>query len=81
MNIYVGNLSFNVTDSDLQRTMEEFGEVVSVKLIIDRMTNRSKGFAFVEMPNKTEAINAIKKLNGYEYDGRPMSVKEAIPKY
>jgi RNA recognition motif-containing protein len=79
MNMYVGNLSYNVKESDLRQVMEEYGVVESVKLITDR-TRRSKGFAFVEMPESSEASNAIKELNGAEYAGRPMVVKEALPR-
>ena len=80
MNMYVGNLSYNVKESDLTQVMEEYGVVESVKLITDRETRRSKGFAFVEMPESSEASNAIKELNGAEYAGRPMVVKEALPR-
>lgn len=80
MNMYVGNLSYNVKESDLRQVMEEYGVVESVKLITDRETRRSKGFAFVEMPESSEASNAIKELNGAEYTGRPMVVKEALPR-
>lgn len=80
MNMYVGNLSYNVKESDLRDVMEEFGTVDSVKLIVDRDTRRSKGFAFVEMPESSEAIKAINELNGAEYEGRAMVVKEALPK-
>ena len=80
MNMYVGNLSYNVKESDLRQVMEEYGVVESVKLITDRETRRSKGFAFVEMPESSEASNANKELNGAEYAGRPMVVKEALPR-
>lgn len=80
MNMYVGNLSYNVKESNLRQVMEEYGVVESVKLITDRETRRSKGFAFVEMPESSEASNAIKELNGAEYAGRPMVVKEALPR-
>jgi len=80
MNIYIGNLSYNVKEADLKEVMEDYGAVSSVKLIIDKMTNRSKGFAFVEMDNDDEAKKAINELNGAEYAGRPMVVKEALPK-
>lgn len=80
MNMYVGNLSYNVKESDLRQVMEEYGVVESVKLITDRETRKSKGFAFVEMPESSEASNAIKELNGAEYAGRPMVVKEALPR-
>ena len=80
MNMYIGNLSYNVRESDLRQVMEEYGTVESVKLIMDRNTNRSKGFAFVEMPGAAEAQQAINKLNGAEYVGRQMVVKEALPR-
>ena len=80
MNIYIGNLSYTVKESDLRQVMEDYGTVDSAKLIMDRDTNRSKGFAFVEMPNEAEAINAIKELDGAEYQGRQMVLKEATPK-
>lgn len=80
MNIYVGNLSYEVKESDLQALMADFGPVVSAKLIIDRTSNRSKGFGFVEMENEADAKNAIQALNGKDHLGRPMVVKEAIPK-
>ena len=79
-NLYIGNLSYNVKESDLRNVMEEYGTVASVKLITDRETRRSKGFAFIEMPDDAEANNAIKQLNGAEYVGRSMVVKEALPK-
>ena len=72
MNMYIGNLSYNVRESDLRDD--------SVKLIIDRDTRRSKGFAFVEMPEDSEAQNAIRDLNGATYEGRQMVVKEALPR-
>ena len=80
MNMYIGNLSYNVRESDLRQVMEEYGTVESVKLIMDRNRNRSKGFAFVEMPEAAEAQQAINKLNGAEYVGRQMVVKEALPR-
>ena len=80
MNMYIGNLSYNVRESDLRDVMEEFGTVDSVKLIIDRDTRRSKGFAFVEMPEDSEAQNAIRDLNGATDEGRQMVVKEALPR-
>lgn len=80
MNIYVGNLNYNVRENDLREAMAEYGEVVSCKLIIDRETRRSKGFAFVEMSDDEAAKKAIAELNGAEFDRRPMVVKEALPK-
>ena len=81
MNMYVGNLSYNVKESDLRQVMEEYGTVESVKLITDRDTRRSKGFAFIEMEDDTAASKAIAELNGAEYHGRTMVVKEARPKF
>ena len=80
MDIYIGNLNYRVRESDLQQVLEEYGTVESVKLIIDRDTRRSKGFAFAELPNENEARNAIEELNGAEYEGRQMVVKEATPR-
>ncbi len=80
MNIYIGNLSYRVRESDLRQVMEEYGTVDSVKLIVDRDTKKSKGFAFVEMSDDNEANQVIKELNGAEYEGRQMVVKEALPR-
>lgn len=80
MNIYVGNLSYKVSDRDLQKVFEEFGDVTSSKVIKDRETGRSKGFAFVEMKNDEEAQAAIDKLNGSEINGRAVKVNKARPK-
>ena len=81
MNIYVGNLSYKVRENDLKEVMEEYGQVDSCKLITDRDTRRSKGFAFVEMADDDDAAKkAIAELNGAELDGRTMVVKEATPR-
>ena len=80
MNMYIGNPSYNVREADLREVMEEYGTVESVKLIVDRDTRRSKGFAFIEMPETSEAKRAIEELNGATYEGRPMVVKEALPR-
>lgn len=80
MNIYIGNLNYRVREDDLRQVMEEYGVVDSVKLIKDRETGRSKGFAFVEMPDNAAASKAISELNEAEYEGRQMVVKEARPK-
>lgn len=80
MNIYVGNLSYKVSDRDLQKVFEEFGDVSSSKVIKDRETGRSKGFAFIEMQNDEEAQAAIDKLNGSEINGRAVKVNKARPK-
>ena len=79
MNIYVGNLSYSVTEENLKKMFAEFGEVESAKVIMDRYTNRSKGFGFVEMPDNSEADKAIKALNGKMMDGRNIKVNQANP--
>ena len=80
MNIYVGNLSNDVTDETIRGTFESFGEVTSAKVIRDKYTDQSRGFAFVEMPEQTQAQTAIKSLNGKELQGKQMSVSEARPR-
>ncbi|HLP04182.1 MAG TPA: RNA-binding protein [Paludibacter sp.] len=80
MNIYIGNLSYKVRDNDLKEVFEEYGQVTSCKVIIDRDTRKSKGFAFVEMAEQTAGQKAIEELNGAEFDGRSMVVKEATPR-
>ena len=78
--LYVGNLPYSVGDSDLQRMFEEHGTVASAQVIMDRDTNRSKGFGFVEMGSDQEAQAAISALHGKEVDGRALTVNEARPK-
>jgi RNA recognition motif-containing protein len=80
MNIYVGNLSYSVTEEQLRAAFVKFGNVTRVNLIIDRETGRSKGFGFVEMPEDSSAEAAIKALNGTELDGRSMKISEARPR-
>ncbi|MBN1878654.1 RNA-binding protein [bacterium] len=80
MNIYVGNLSYNTSEGNLETMFGEFGAVESVRIITDRETGRSKGFAFVDMPDDQEALAAIEALNGQEIDGRTLRVNEARPK-
>jgi RNA recognition motif-containing protein len=80
MNIYIGNLSYKVTEEDLQQTFSEFGQVASAKIITDMATGRSKGFGFVEMPNAQEAEAAIQALNGKELKGRAINVGQAKPR-
>ncbi|HOI32905.1 MAG: RNA-binding protein [Bacteroidales bacterium] len=80
MNIYVGNLDYNVNDQDLERFFAEYGTVSSAKIIIDKYNGRSKGFGFVEMNNDEEAQRAIKELNGATLENREMVVNEARPK-
>ena len=79
-NIYVGDLAFNVTEDDLQSAFEEHGQVSSVNIIKDRETGRSRGFAFVEMPDGAEARQAIEKLNLASLDGRSITCNEARDK-
>jgi RNA recognition motif-containing protein len=78
--LYVGNLSYNVTDGDLQQIFEPHGTVSSAQVIMDRDTGRSKGFGFVEMGSDSEAQAAIAALNGAEVEGRTLTVNEARPK-
>lgn len=80
MNIYVGNLSYEVADEDLQQAFEAFGEVTSVNIIKDRWSGQSRGFGFVEMPTKAQAQSAIDGLNGKELKGRMLNVSEARPR-
>ena len=80
MNIYVGNLSWNLKDQDLSNLFASYGEVVSAKIVTDKFTNRSKGFGFVEMSNDEQAQAAIAALNGTEVDGRNIVVNESRPK-
>ena len=80
MNIYVGNLSYEATEEDLRHAFEDFGQVESVKIITDKYSGQSKGFGFVEMPDKAEAQSAIEGLNGKELRGRMLKVNEARPR-
>ncbi len=80
MNIYAGNLSYEVTEEDLKNVFSAFGEVKSVKVIKDEYSGRSKGFGFIEMTNKAEGDAAINGLNNTEIKGRAIKVNEANPK-
>ena len=80
MNIYVGNLSWGLKDQDLANLFAPFGEVASAKIVMDKFTQRSKGFGFVEMPNDEQAQAAIAQLNGTEIEGRNLVVNESRPK-
>jgi RNA recognition motif-containing protein len=80
MNIYVGNLSWNLKDQDLSNLFAQHGEVTSAKIVTDKFTQRSKGFGFVEMANDEEAQAAIAALNNSEVDGRNLVVNESRPK-
>ncbi|AMV37600.1 RNA recognition motif domain-containing protein [Planctomyces sp. SH-PL62] len=78
--LYVGNLTYNVNESDLETLFSQFGTVQSAQVIVDRDTNRSKGFAFVEMGSDAEAQAAIQGLNDRDHDGRNLTVNEAKPR-
>ncbi len=80
MNIYIGNLSYDMGEDDLRQAFEEFGAVESTTVIKDRFTGRSKGFGFVEMTNDDEGKAAIEALNGKELKGRPIKCDEARPR-
>lgn len=80
MNIYVGNISFRMSDDDLRDAFGAYGEVTSCKIIMDRETGRSKGFGFVEMSDDNDATRAINELNGRDIGGRELRVNEARPR-
>ena len=80
MNIYAGNLPWGLSEEDIREAFEAFGEVVSVKIIKDKFTGRSRGFGFVEMPNQEEGEAAISALNGKDLKGREIVVNQARPR-
>ena len=80
MDIYVGNLPYQLTDVELEELFAEFGSVLNARVITDKYSGRSKGFGFVEMPNQEEAEEAIKQLDGKEVSGRNIKVNEAKPR-
>jgi len=80
MNIYVGNLSYGMSEEELREAFGAFGTVSSVKILMDRETGRSRGFGFVEMPNQNEAEKAIAQLNGKDVGGRALRINEARPR-
>jgi RNA recognition motif-containing protein len=80
MNIYVGNLAYSVSESELRDAFSEFGEVESATIITDKFSGQSKGFGFVEMPNNSEADSAIKALNETDMKGRSIKVNQAKPR-
>jgi RNA recognition motif-containing protein len=80
MNIYVGNLSYSMSEGELRDAFGAFGDVSSVKILMDRETGRSRGFGFVEMPNQSEGEAAISNLNGKDLGGRALRVNEARPR-
>lgn len=80
MDIYVGNLAYSTNDESLRSAFSAYGEVSSARVVSDRMTGRSKGFGFVEMPDRAQAQAAIDALNGQELEGRTLRVNESQPK-
>jgi RNA recognition motif-containing protein len=80
MNIFVGNLDYQLTEDNLKTAFQAYGEAESARILTDRDTGRSKGFGFVEMPEKEEALKAIEALNGTELGGKTITVNEARPK-
>ncbi len=80
MNIYVGSLPSEATDSELQKAFEAFGQVLSVSIVKDKSSGQSRGFGFVDMPNNKEAQAAIDGLNGKEFIGQALTVNEARPR-
>ncbi|HTP96607.1 MAG TPA: RNA-binding protein [Burkholderiales bacterium] len=80
MNIFVGNLSFAVTDDELRKAFEAFGTVTSATVVKDKLSNKPRGFGFVEMPDTAAAQSAISALSGRQLKGRPLSVNEARPR-
>lgn len=80
INIYVGNLSFNTNEGELKGLFEGYGAVDSAKIIVDQFTGRSRGFGFIEMPNREEGLRAIQELDSTDLQGRTLKVNEARPK-
>lgn len=80
MNIYVANIPFKANEGELRELFEAYGEVSSAKIVIDKETQRSRGFGFVEMPDDTAAQEAIDSLNGYSFQGKDLNVNQARPK-
>jgi RNA recognition motif-containing protein len=80
MNIYVANIPFKASEDELKELFEQHGDVTSVKIIMDKLTNRSRGFGFIEMSDSTSAKEAIDELNGFSFQGKELVVNEARPK-
>ena len=80
MDIYVGDLAYKSTDDDLRTLFSQYGEVTSARVVVDRASGRSKGFGFVEMPDKDQAQKAIDAINGNDFQGRALRVNESQPK-
>jgi len=79
VNLYVANINYDINEAELEGVFMQYGEVESTKIIYDRVTQRSKGFGFIEMPNEVEARAAIEALDGFDLKGRPLKVAEAKP--
>ncbi|MBM4142401.1 MAG: RNA-binding protein [Lentisphaerae bacterium] len=80
MDIYVGNLPYSASDADLRTLFESYGQVASARVVMDRFSGQSRGFGFVEMPERNEALSAIEKTNGADFMGRRLRVNESQPK-
>ncbi|NJK86492.1 MAG: RNA-binding protein [Bacteroidales bacterium] len=80
MKLYIGNLDEKIQDNHLHEAFSEFGKVSSAKVIMDRYTNKSRGFGFIEMPDEEEAVSVIKRVNGSTWEGKVIVVKKAIAK-
>jgi len=80
MDIYVGNLPYAASDTELQELFKKHGTVASARVIVDKFSGQSKGFGFIEMPNREEALAAIQALNGTDFMGRPLRVNESQPR-
>ena len=80
MNLYIGNIPYSISEAELTQLFANFGEVTALNVVKDKVTNRSKGFGFVEMPDDSAATAAINELNGKEVNGRQIIVNEARPK-
>ena len=80
MNIYVANIPFKASEADLRKLFEQHGEVTSAKIVMDKMTNRSRGFGFIEMTDSASGKEAINQLNGSDFEGKALVVNEARPK-
>jgi len=80
MNIYVGNLGYDINESDLREAFEQYGKITEIRLVMDKVTGKTKGFGFIEMPEKEEAQKAITEMNEMEFKGRVIKVDEAKPK-
>lgn len=80
LNIYVGNLPYTTTDTELEQLFSQFGSVQKASVVMDRETGRSRGFGFVEMDNEDEGRQAIEALHGQSFEGRPLTVNEARPR-